>query len=230
MAAIWRLPIVFVCENNLYAMSAAMDRFVAGGDIARRAEAYGMPHATIDGNDVEQVRAHARSIVADVRQGAGPFLLECRTYRRLGHSKSDGCAYRTREEEQEWMSRDPIARWRMTLVERGSGPLGATSVGGTARAEARGSQEYRDRLLAAESVLDALAAGVEREIEEAASRALECPAIGPETLFDHLTPRGGPHRSAGLATLDAALPACPAGLATLDTALPTVCEVRPCPA
>lgn len=161
LAAIWRLPIVFVCENNLYAMSAPADRFIAGGGVARRADAYDIPHTTIDGNNLEQVRTHARSIVHDVRNGAGPFLLECQTYRHLGHSKSDRCEYRSRDEERGWKARDPIDHWHGVLTDRG---------------------------IATPSELDALSARVDRQLDQAAARAQSCPPVDPETLFDHVTP------------------------------------------
>ena len=118
LASLWQLPVVYVCENNLYAMSAASGSFVAGGSIARRAEAYGMPHATIDGNDVECVESHAAKFIAAARRGDGPALLECLTYRQLGHSKSDRRSYRTRDEEAEWAARDPIALHRKRLIRR----------------------------------------------------------------------------------------------------------------
>jgi len=119
MAAIWRLPVVFVCENNLYAMSAPTRAFVAGGDIAGRAEGYGMSHETIDGNDVRLVRSTATRLVERARTGSGPALLECLTYRQLGHSKSDQRVYRTREEESAWKSRDPITKeWQRLTSKR----------------------------------------------------------------------------------------------------------------
>ncbi len=160
MAAIWKLPIVYVCENNLYAMSAPAGAFVAGGNIARRAEAYGMRHATIDGNDVDTVEDVASELVASARAGRGPSLLECMTYRHLGHSKSDKCAYRTREEEGEWARRDPIVRCKERLIERSGMSL---------------------------DELDAIEREVCADVESAAERAMTCPVVDASTLYDHST-------------------------------------------
>lgn len=118
MAAIWRLPILFVCENNQYAMSTRFDEAFATPTIAARAAGYGIAGATVDGSDFFAVRAAVLEAVERARAGLGPTLLEAQTYRYYGHSKSDKCEYRTREEEAEWRLRDPIERLRLALPER----------------------------------------------------------------------------------------------------------------
>jgi TPP-dependent pyruvate/acetoin dehydrogenase alpha subunit len=119
MAAVQRLPVVFVCENNLYAEFTPMAQTTAGADIAARAGAYGMPSAVVDGNDLWAVRAAAADAVARARAGDGPTLLECRTYRHYGHSKSDPAPYRTQEEVEQWFERDPLKIARARLRESG---------------------------------------------------------------------------------------------------------------
>src|ERR1051325_737900 len=108
MAAVWRLPVIFVCENNLYGASTPVGRVVAVEHIADRAAAYGMPGVIVDGNDVLAVREVTRQAVERARRGEGPTLIECKTYRLCGHSRSDACGYRTRDEEAEWRERDPL--------------------------------------------------------------------------------------------------------------------------
>lgn len=119
MAALWGLPVVFVCENNLYAASTPVARAFKVPDIAERAAAYGMPGDIVDGNDVLAVYAAAGRAVARARSGEGPTLLECKTYRQVGHSRSDPRTYRTREEEQEWAALDPLTRLAGQLVDQG---------------------------------------------------------------------------------------------------------------
>jgi len=119
LAALWRLPAVYVCENNLYAMSTSVRDACAIEHIAERAAAYGMPGVQVDGMDVLAVAAAVRSAVERARAGRGPSLIECKTYRFLGHSKSDQRVYRSREEEATWRGRDPITRFRTTLLEHG---------------------------------------------------------------------------------------------------------------
>ncbi len=109
-AAVRRLPALYVCENNLYGEWTPMSAVTAGADIAGRAAAYGMPGHVVDGNDVLAVRVAAVEAVARARRGEGPTLLEARTYRHKGHSKVDPGTYRSQEEVQEWLGRDPIPR------------------------------------------------------------------------------------------------------------------------
>jgi acetoin:2,6-dichlorophenolindophenol oxidoreductase subunit alpha len=117
MASIWRLPVVFVCENNKYGMSVSTERSTAVKSIADRAAAYSMPGVMVDGNDFSAVAEASERAVARARAGDGPTLIESLTYRWRGHSKSDRNRYRTKEEIAEWMAKDPIARFAAVLRE-----------------------------------------------------------------------------------------------------------------
>jgi acetoin:2,6-dichlorophenolindophenol oxidoreductase subunit alpha len=111
LAAIWSLPVVFVCENNGYAISASIKEMAAIERLADRARGYGMPGDVVDGMDVLAVREAGRKAVERARRGDGPTLLECRTYRFVGHftaEKARGIKYRTDEEIAEWRQRDPV--------------------------------------------------------------------------------------------------------------------------
>jgi 2-oxoisovalerate dehydrogenase E1 component len=119
LAAIWSLPLIFLCENNQYALSTASARTTAGPSIAARAAGYGIPGRRVDGNDVLAVYEAVREAVARARSG-GPTLIEAVTYRWGGHSmRANLPQYRTEAEEREWMARDPIARFERYLVEGG---------------------------------------------------------------------------------------------------------------
>ena len=117
MASIWALPVVFVCENNQYGMSVSTARSTAVKSIAERASAYAMPGASVDGNDLSAVAEAVERAVGRARAGDGPSLIEALTYRWRGHSKSDRNRYRSKDEIETWMARDPIARFAETLVE-----------------------------------------------------------------------------------------------------------------
>ncbi len=119
MAAIWSLPVVYVCENNQYGMSMSTTRALKIEHIAQRAASYGMPGVTVDGNDVLAVYDAASEAVSRARAGDGPTLVECLTYRWKGHSKSDQELYRTKEEVKTWKNKDPIRRFRDLLVDQG---------------------------------------------------------------------------------------------------------------
>ncbi|MDP6361057.1 MAG: thiamine pyrophosphate-dependent dehydrogenase E1 component subunit alpha [Planctomycetota bacterium] len=116
LAAVWKLPVLFVCENNLYSMFTHISETTAVEDISRRADAYDIAGEQVNGNDVQDVLACAERAILRARAGEGPTLIECKTYRQLGHSKSDQRAYRTREEEAEWENRDPIASFRNLIL------------------------------------------------------------------------------------------------------------------
>jgi len=118
MAAVWKLPVVYVCENNLYGMSVSVERACSVQDISCRGPAYGMPGVIVDGQQVLEVRAAVEKAVARARKGEGPMLVECKTYRYRGHSRSDPRQYRTKEEEQYWHDRDPIALFSRYVVAR----------------------------------------------------------------------------------------------------------------
>lgn len=119
MAAIWTLPVVYVCENNQYGMSMSTNRAFKIERIAQRADGYGMVGVTVDGNDVLEVHEAAAKAVDRARSGEGPTLLECVTYRWKGHSKSDQERYRTKDEIEAWKRRDPIKLFRERLVTEG---------------------------------------------------------------------------------------------------------------
>lgn len=110
LAAIWKLPVLFVCENNLYAMGVPLADAESETEVFRKAQAYRVPAAQVDGMDPVQVEAAAHRAVEHVRAGQGPYFLECRTYRFRAHSMFDAQAYRTRDEVQAWRERDPIER------------------------------------------------------------------------------------------------------------------------
>ena len=117
MAAIWTLPVVFVCENNQYAMSYPASKAFAIPRISDRAAGYGMPGETVDGNDLNAVYAAVSRAVERARAGEGPSLVENVTYRWRGHSKSDANRYRSREEIEAWKEKDPIARFERWLAQ-----------------------------------------------------------------------------------------------------------------
>jgi len=119
MASIWKLPVVYVCENNQYAMSTSVQKATAVRDIAVRGQSYDMPGVVVDGNDVIAVFETVSEAVSRARRGDGPTLVESKTYRFFGHSKSDPRVYRSREEEQMWMAKDPIPRFANLLKEKG---------------------------------------------------------------------------------------------------------------
>jgi TPP-dependent pyruvate/acetoin dehydrogenase alpha subunit len=116
-SAVMKLPIVLVCENNLYGEFTPMAAVTAGADIAARAAPFGVPAEKLDGNDLWAVEAAARSAIERARRGDGPTLLECLTYRHVGHSRSDPGDYRPEGELDQWKERDPIALTRTRLIE-----------------------------------------------------------------------------------------------------------------
>ncbi|HWD85884.1 MAG TPA: thiamine pyrophosphate-dependent dehydrogenase E1 component subunit alpha [Solirubrobacteraceae bacterium] len=151
MAAVLSLPVIFICENNLYAEFTPMAATTAGADIAGRAAAYAMPSTVVDGNDLWAVRDAASAAAARARAGDGPTLLECRTYRHYGHSKSDPAPYRTKEEVEEWLQRDPLKVARKRLLEQGM----------------------------SEEQLDAVEEAVTAQLEQAVENALAAPYPDP---------------------------------------------------
>lgn len=160
MAALWKLPVVYVCENNLYGASTHFSRAFAVAHVADRAAAYGMPGEVVDGNDVEAVREAAERAVARARRGDGPTLLECLTYRQCGHSRSDACDYRPDEEEAAWKERDPLTVTARRLL---SAEHGLT-----------------------QAALDAAEADVAEEIDDAVAYAEASPPPEPEDLMRHV--------------------------------------------
>ncbi len=119
MASAWRLPAVFVCENNLYAVSTRQSVHMNVVDIAERSKAYGMPGAVVDGNDPLTVYDAVRDAVERARKGDGPSFIECKTYKWMGHYIGDPANYRPKEEVAEWKARDPLPRFEGLLVDTG---------------------------------------------------------------------------------------------------------------
>jgi len=117
MASVWRLPVIFVCENNLYAMGTRQSRVMNIENIADRAVAYGIPGIAVDGNDVLAVYEATVKAVERARKGEGPTLIECKTYRHKGHSRVDPARYRPKEEVEEWLAKDPIKRFKEKLLQ-----------------------------------------------------------------------------------------------------------------
>lgn len=157
MAAVWRLPVIFVCENNLYAMGTRQSRVMLIENIADRAAAYGIPGVVVDGNDVLAVHEAAQRAVERARMGGGPTLIECKTYRHKGHSRVDPARYRPREEVAEWLAKDPIKRFRERLLQEG--------------------------VLTAEEI-QKIEAEAAAEIEEAVRFAMESPYPAPEEALE----------------------------------------------
>ena len=115
LSSIWKLPVIYVCENNQYAMSMDIRKSANVEDISQRACAYNIRGITVDGNDLAAVHDAIAQAAAECRAGQGPVLVECKTYRWRGHSKSDRQLYRTRDEVGEWQRRDPIPRYAQVL-------------------------------------------------------------------------------------------------------------------
>jgi acetoin:2,6-dichlorophenolindophenol oxidoreductase subunit alpha len=165
MAAIWDLPVVFVCENNRYAASTAVEKVMKIKHVSDRARAYGIPGVTVDGNDVDRTYQAMHRAAERARGGQGPTLLELETYRFAGHSRSDPGHYRAAEEIAAWKSRDPIARYEKQLLMEG--------------------------LLRPEDVGE-LRSAIDRELEEAVLLADREPDPKPEDCLDDVfTSQGG---------------------------------------
>lgn len=121
LAAVWSLPVLFVCENNLYATEMPFDKATRNTSVASRGTAYGIPGVEVDGNDAVAVYQAAAEAVVRARAGDGPTLLECKTYRPVGHFEGDpGIGYRTREEIALWQVRDPIGMLQQQLLDAGA--------------------------------------------------------------------------------------------------------------
>ena len=117
LAAVWRLPVIFVCENNLYNFSVHYRKTMLIDNVADRAPSYGIPGRVVDGMDLRAVYSAAAEAVKRARQGEGPTLLECKTYRFVGHSRFEPAGYRSKEEVEDWKKKDPISTFRAWLHE-----------------------------------------------------------------------------------------------------------------
>lgn len=164
LAAVWQLPIIFFCENNLYGMGApSADTLAVHQQMYKLADAYGMRNHRVDGNDVVAVHELMLQVTKDVRTGEGPAFIEARTYRIQGHSVADPANYRPEEEVAYWRSKDPIPAFRTRLMEEG---------------------------LASEEEFDEIDAGVDREIVAAAEFAESSPFPEPDALHQGVYEEG----------------------------------------
>jgi pyruvate dehydrogenase E1 component alpha subunit len=160
MGTVWDLPVVYVCENNLYATEMAFSRTTKNTSVARRAESYGLPGVEVDGQDVLAVHRVAKTAIDRARAGGGPTLIECKTYRYVGHHEGDpGTDYRTREEVQHWKEQDPLKRARKSLIESA---------------------------VADEGELQAVDQEVERLIDQAVEFAEKSPEPSPDSIDEHV--------------------------------------------
>jgi len=157
LATLWKLPVIFICENNLYSMGTPLYRTLAVEDVAVRAKGYPMEQEIINGDDVLEVREAVRRAAKRARSESLPILVEAKTYRFRGHSMSDPAKYRTKEEVEEWMKRDPIR----LLAER-----------------------IYDLGVANEAQLKAIDDEAKQEVGEAVKFADESPVPEPATLYD----------------------------------------------
>lgn len=157
IAAIWNLPVVFVCENNLYGASTHVHKVMKVAHVSDRAAAYGIPGKTIDGNDVELVYAATKEAVDRARKGDGPTLLELETYRFAGHSRSDPGHYRPKDEVELWKKRDPIVRYEQFCL---------------------------DKKILSQTEIGEMKAAVEKELDEAVAYAEQSPSPAPEDCLE----------------------------------------------
>lgn len=156
LAGLWKLPVIFFCENNLYGEGTPQHKQAPVPDLSIRAASYGFPGLIVDGNDVLAVYEATSQAAARARAGDGPTFVEGKTYRHRGHYEGDPMVYRTREELEFWKQRDPLTRLRHQLLNDG---------------------------LAAETDLDAVAAAIKQEMDEAVAFAIASPAPAPDTAL-----------------------------------------------
>jgi len=157
LAATWKLPVIFVCENNLYAMGTRQSRVMAIENVADRAGAYGIPGVVVDGNDVLAVYDAACDAVKRARGGGGPTLIECKTYRHKGHSRVDAAKYRPKEEVEQWLAKDPLKTLKEKLLKTNT---------------------------LDEGEIQKIEKEVSVEIEDAVKFAMESPFPAPETALE----------------------------------------------
>ncbi len=158
LASVWRLPVLFVCENNLYGMGTRINRATSATEIYRRAELYGMPSEQVDGMNVLAVRERVADLLRGVRGGEGPALIEALTYRFRGHSMADPELYRDKSEVEQWRRLDPIARFKDALLRSG----------------------------VSQGEIDAMQERVEREVDDAVHFAEESPFPPIASLTEHI--------------------------------------------
>ena len=163
MASIWNLPIIFMCENNMYAMSSPVSKFIPTPNISDRAKSFSIPGVTVDGMDVIAVYEVTKEAADRARNGGGPTLIEAKTYRYKGHSKSDKNVYRTKEEIEEWKKKDPIVNFIKKLKELG---------------------DLNDK------TLESIKNDIEKTIEEGVNFALNSKEPSPDTLMWYVYANG----------------------------------------
>jgi len=156
-SAAWKLPVVWFCENNRYGVSSKIDNMTGNPNIVDRAPGYGIPGVTVDGFDPEAVYEVTATAIARARRGEGPTLIEAHTYRFRGHGYGDSQPYRTKEEVQEWMKKDPIPRLAARLLAEG---------------------------LATQAELDAVQVKAQKEVDDAVEEALKAPFPPDERIFE----------------------------------------------
>ncbi len=160
MATAWQLPVVFVCENNMYATEVPFSYASKSKNVASRAEGYGLPGVVVDGNDVLAVFQAANEAVKRARAGEGPTLIESQTYRIRAHAEGmNDVGYRTQEEIEQWKERDPIELWKNRLLKHG---------------------------VATDEEIDQIRAQVSEKVEEAIQFARSSPMPDPSSIYDHL--------------------------------------------
>jgi pyruvate dehydrogenase E1 component alpha subunit len=159
MAALWKLPILFVVENNKWAIGMAHERATSQPEIYRKASVFGMPGVEVDGMDVMAVRQVAQQAVARARAGEGPTLIECLTYRFRGHSLADPDELRSKAEKEAWLARDPLKRFEAYLIEQN---------------------------LADESALKSVRQRIQETVDEAVVYAEESPEPSPDELYRYI--------------------------------------------
>jgi len=160
LAAFWDLPVVFVCENNMYALSTSVKSYSKLKNLSDKAKAYGIPGVTVDGNDAEAVAEAASKAIERARNGKGPILIVGNTYRHYGHHMGDpGTSYRTKEEVEEWKKQDPIARFRAQLLQK---------------------------KILTESEIEEIQTTIEQELDEAVKFAVESPEPKVEEALEDI--------------------------------------------
>jgi pyruvate dehydrogenase E1 component alpha subunit len=159
MAALWKLPILFVVENNKWAIGMAHERATSQPEIYKKASVFGIPGIEVDGMDIMAVHTVAQEAVARARAGEGPTLIECLTYRFRGHSLADPDELRSKAEKELWFARDPIKKFATYLIEQN---------------------------LATQADLKAIEQKIQAEIEEAVEFALSSPEPNPDELYRYI--------------------------------------------
>lgn len=159
MAGLWKLPVLFVCENNLYGMGTQVTRASAVPDLSRRVSGYGVESANVDGMDLMAIRKLAETAINECRNGRGPYFIEAKTYRYRGHSMADPATYRTKDEVEEWRVRDPIGRYEHLLL----------------KAEIISDEDVQK-----------ISTDIDSIVEESVKFAEESPFPSPDALYEHV--------------------------------------------